>query len=213
MSVKLITKKASSEARQRAHKLLSDVRNHKLIAGKYVFYPKPIGSQTRRCIVQDEKGKYDLDYQIILTRKSKTGDSNPTQIKNDFWRAFTDCANKNEKVENSTTVVTVRCSKSEGEFNADLQKFSFDFVIISIDEKKRIKRNGPSQYTWTELPTRNSEIYEKFKSLSIQKQRDLLENYLLPLTIVEKKKDENQRRATIELFYQETNNYILRKNK
>ena len=101
---------------------------------------------------KDENGKYDLDYQIILTKNSKQGDGNPTKIKADFFQAFTDCKKTNEKVENSTTVVTVRSSKTQGEFGAYHEKFFSDFVIISIDESKRIRRNAPNQYTWVELP-------------------------------------------------------------
>jgi len=67
--VKLITHKASSEARQRAHKLIGEVRKHQLISNHYKFFCKPIGSQKRRCIVQNKNGKYDLDFQIVLTKK------------------------------------------------------------------------------------------------------------------------------------------------
>ena len=102
--VKLVTKKASSEARQRADKIIRDV--HKKLGKEYKFFCRPIGSQTRRCIVQDKNGKYDLDYQIVLTQNSK-GDLNPTSIKKRFLWAFTSVRNKNEKVEDSTTVITV----------------------------------------------------------------------------------------------------------
>ena len=62
--VKLVTRKASSEARQRADKIIRDV--HKKLGKEYKFFCRPIGSQTRRCIVQDKNGKYDLDYQIVF---------------------------------------------------------------------------------------------------------------------------------------------------
>ena len=81
--VKLITRKASSEARQRADRIIRDV--HKLLGKEYRFFCRPIGSQTRRCIVQDKNGKYDLDYQIVLTENSK-GDLDPTSIKKRFLR-------------------------------------------------------------------------------------------------------------------------------
>ena len=71
LMVKLVTKKASSEARQRADKIIRDV--HKKLGKEYKFFCRPIGSQTRRCIVQDKNGKYDLDYQIVLTQNSKGG--------------------------------------------------------------------------------------------------------------------------------------------
>ena len=210
--VALVTHRESKEARQRAHKLIEDVRKHKKIDGHYKFFCKIIGSRKRRCIVKDDNGKYDLDFQIVLTKNSKDGDSDTTQIKKDFLSAFTDCRNKGERVEDSTTVVTVRCSKSQECFEASLEKFSFDFVIISIDEEKRIRRNGPSQYTWVELPSKNSYIYDRFNKLSLPQKDELLKEYMLPKIKIEKAKPEDQRMASIEIFYQEVNNYYQRNN-
>lgn len=207
---KLIPYSEYKEARARAQKLIHDVRKHPSIHKHYKFVLRPIGSQNRRCVIKDNHGKYDLDYQIVLTKNSKDGDSNPTAIKKAFLRAFTECKNENEKVEDSTTVVTVRCSKNQGKFNASKEKFSFDFVIISIDEEKRIRRNGKSEYTWNELPSRNSYIYERYKRMSGTQQRELLEKYLIPRIIEEKQKDESLRCPTIDLFYQEVNSYYKR---
>lgn len=207
---KLVPYSEYKEARARAQKLIHDVRKHPSIHKHYKFILRPIGSQSRRCIIKDNHGKYDLDYQIILTKNSKDGDSNPTAIKKAFLRAFTECRNENEKVEDSTTVVTVRCSKNQDKFDASKEKFSFDFVIISIDEEKRIRRNGKSEYTWNELPSRNTYIYDRYKRLSSVQQRDLFENYLIPRIIDEKQRDEGLRCPTIDLFYQEVNNYYQR---
>ena len=208
--VKLIPYSEYKEARARAKKLIHDVRRHPSIYKHYKFVIRPIGSQSRRCVIKDNHGKYDLDYQIILTKNSKDGDSDPTAIKKAFLCAFTECSNHNEKVEDSSTVVTVRCSKSQDKFSASKEKFSFDFVIISIDEEKRIRRNGKNEYTWNELPSRNSYIYERYKTLSGVQQRDMLEKHLIPKIISEKQKDESIRCPTIDLFYQEVNNYYQR---
>ena len=207
---KLIPYSEYKEARARAQKLIHDVRRHSSIHEHYKFVIRPIGSQSRRCVIKDNHGKYDLDYQIILTKNSKDGDSDPTAIKKAFLRAFTDCGNNNERVEDSTTVVTIRCSKNQGKFDTSKEKFSFDFVIISIDEEKRIRRNGQSQYTWVELPSRNTYIYERYKKLNSAQQRELLENHLIPKIIKEKQKNESQRYPTIDLFYKEVNNYYQR---
>ncbi len=209
---KLIPYPEYKEARARAQKLIHDVRRHPSIYKHYKFVLRPIGSQSRRCVIKDNHGKYDLDYQIVLTKNSKDGDADPTAIKKAFLQAFTECRNNNEKVEDSTTVVTVRCSKSQDIFDVSKEKFSFDFVIISIDEEKRIRRNGPSRYTWNELPSRNTYIYERYKKLSSIQQRDLLEKFLIPKILEEKQKNENLRCPTIELFYQEVNNYYQRNN-
>ena len=209
LMVKLVTRKASSEARQRADKIIRDV--HKKLGKEYKFFCRPIGSQTRRCIVQDTNGKYDLDYQIVLTKNSK-GKMDPTSIKKKFIWAFTTVKHDNERVEDSTTVVTVRCSKEECKFNAKTEKFSFDFVIISPDEASRIRRNDNNQYTWVQLPTKHTEIYERYNALAAAHQRDLLEKYVLPKIIREKQKDESQRRATIDIFLEGVNNYCAQVN-
>jgi len=208
MGAKLVTHTESKEARQRATKLIQEVRKHSMIKGHYKFNHRLIGSGKRRCIVKDSNGKYDLDYQIILTMNSKQGDSKPTQIKADFLQAFSDCKNQNEKVENSTTVITVRTSKNQGTFDASKEKFSFDFVIISIDESKRIRRNAPNAYTWVQLPGKNSYIYEKFNGLSADDQRLLLEEYIIPRVIAEKDKHEANRISSVHIFYEEVNNHV-----
>ena len=81
--VKLITRKASSEARQRADRIIRDV--HKLLGKEYRFFCRPIGSQTRRCIVQDKNGKYDLDYQIVLTQNSKNNNIADKKFRDDRY--------------------------------------------------------------------------------------------------------------------------------
>lgn len=207
MEAKLVTHRESKEARQRAAKIISCVRKHKNIDVSYKFYHQLIGSGKRKCITKDSNGKYDLDFQIILTKNSKQGDENPTKIKRDFLDAFTSCSNANEKVENSTTVITVRVSKSEEKFDSELEKFSFDFVIISIDGLKRIKRNGPNDFTWTELPQKNEYIYKKFKSLSGINQRKLLEKFVIPKVIKEKEKHESLRKPSVDIFLEAVNNH------
>ena len=203
---KLLSYNSYREARERAIKLISDIRKHNKIKGLYKFYIKPIGSQKRRCVICDNKGKYDLDYQIVLTNNCK-GSLKPTDIKKAFLCAFTESAYKNEKVEDSTTVITVRCSKSYSGFNPSLEKFSFDFVIIDPTESLRIRRNGQSQYTWVELPSNNTYIYQRFNNLYPDDQRQLLEEFVIPRVIKEKQKDESNRIPTIDIFYEGVNNF------
>lgn len=136
----------------------------------------------------------------------------PTSIKKRFLWAFTTVKHDNERVEDSTTVVTVRCSKEEGRFNTKTEKFSFDFVIISPDETCRIRRNGNNQYTWVQLSTKHTDIYERYNALAMAHQRDLLEKYVLPKIVKEKQKDESQRRATIDIFLEGVNNYCAQVN-
>ena len=97
MTPKLLPYNSYREARTRANRLIRDVRKHKKIHKIYKFNIKLIGSQKRRCIICDNKGKYDLDYQIVLTNNCK-GSLKPTDIKKAFLCAFTESAYKNEKV-------------------------------------------------------------------------------------------------------------------
>lgn len=211
MIPKLLPYNSYHEARARANKLIRVVRKHNKIHKIYKFNIKQIGSQKRRCVIQDSNGKYDLDYQIVLTHNCK-GSLKPTDIKKAFLCAFTECTNKNEKVEDSTTVVTIRCSKNNNKFDADLEKFSFDFVIIDPTESLRIRRNGKDQYTWVELPSKNTYIYERFNRLDGNTQRQLLEECVIPLVIKEKNKEESIRKPTIDIFYEGVNNFYRNHN-
>jgi hypothetical protein len=207
-TIKIVSRKSSKEARQRAHALLASIHNHPSIKGKYVFYSKSIGSGKRRFITTDADGKYDLDFQIVLTKKSKAGDDDADSIKQDFFQAFTDKKKTNEKIENSTTVVTVLCSKEQGSYNKDMVKFSFDIVIINIAGDKRIKRNESNHYVWTQLTSKNSDIYERYGKLTKPQQRDLLENHLYPKVVKEKKKLQGvERIPTYVLFMNTVNEY------
>ena len=142
--VKLITRKASSEARQRADRIIRDV--HKLLGKEYRFFCRPIGSQTRRCIVQDKNGKYDLDYQIVLTENSK-GKMDPTSIKKRFLWAFTTVKHDNERVEDSTTVVTVK--------ELNIKRSTFYYLLKN--NLISIPTTDTGRYAW------NNEVVEQLK--------------------------------------------------
>lgn len=83
---KRITKKQCTIARQRANALIHDVQT--LLKDKYIFSPRMVGSGGWGTMIEDEKGEYDLDYQLLLTINSPLYDRNnkkfltPTQIKN-----------------------------------------------------------------------------------------------------------------------------------
>lgn len=83
---KRITKKQCTIARQRANALIHDVQT--LLKDKYIFSLRIVGSGVWGTMIEDEKGEYDLDYQLLLTINSPLYDRNnkkfltPTQIKN-----------------------------------------------------------------------------------------------------------------------------------
>lgn len=206
-----VTRKQSSKARQYVHELLDEL--HHSMKDKYRFTCKLVGSAAWNTILKDEDGMWDLDYQILLTSKSKeykdNGLSNPTNIKLDFFNYFNDLYkdNSNVDVQNSTTAITI-INKAN--------KYSVDLVIIKLypDNHEIIRRNnkdgsGVNEFTWNELPKFN-EAYEKFNNLSPKAKKDLIENHILPRKEKEKAKPENDstKISSSQAFVVEVNNYV-----
>jgi len=127
-----------------------------------------------------------------------------------------DTSTKNEKIENSTTAITL--------INKDEHHFHIDFVIIKLfpENNQIIRRNNkietPSknEFTWNELPQLN-QAYIKFNNLSHIEKRDLIENYIIPVKCKEKRKDDNDETkiSSAQVFVREVNNYggIKKKNR
>ncbi len=218
MRFKRVSKKECRVARQRALKLLNIVQRE--LSQKYSFTFRLVGSGKWGTMVKDEKGHYDLDYQILLTKNSKEYKNNKlkyaTEIKQDFIGAFNKHISKNEKIENSTTAITL--------INKDEHHFHIDFVIIKLfpENNQIIRRNNkietPSknEFTWNELPQLN-QAYIKFNNLSHIEKRDLIENYIIPVKCKEKRKDDNDETkiSSAQVFVREVNNYggIKKKNR
>lgn len=217
MGFKRVSKKECRVARQRALKLLNIVQRE--LSKKYSFTFRLVGSGKWGTMVKDEKGHYDLDYQILLTKNSKEYKNNKlkyaTEIKQDFIGAFNKHISKNEIIENSTTAITLT--------NTNGHHFHIDFVVIKLFPNNNLiirrnnKKETPSknEFTWNELPQLN-EAYIKFKKLSPNEKQDLIENYIIPAKCREKSKDESDKTkiSSAQVFVREVNNYggIKRKN-
>ena len=214
---KRVTKKQCAIARQRAHALLHDVQ--KALNKKYKFAVRLVGSGAWGTMIEDGKGEYDFDYQMLLSKNSllykKNGDfPNPTEIKNDFISGFEKCLKGKEKIENSTTAITLT--------NEDGKPYHIDFVIIkTLPENNFIirrnnKKESPqrNEFTWDELPQWN-EAYSYFKSLSPNEKRHLIEKIIIPKKQKEKSKPENDasKISSSELFIREVNNYRCQQEK
>ena len=212
--VKKITRKKSKPLRQFAHSLIRNL--HKDMKEKYRFDARLVGSAKYNTIMTDKDGFWDIDYQILLTKKSKVYKNNfltnPSIIKNDFFNYFNNKFknNKTYRIENSTTAITLINTK---------EKYSIDFVIIRIypDNNEIIRRNNKSnssvnEFTWNKLPQHN-EAYKLFNELSYNEKRDVIENYILPRKYIEKQKDSNDvtKKSSCEIFIEEVMNYANRK--
>ena len=210
--VERFTRKQTRSVRNRAKSIIKALR--KGLKDKYIFDDRLVGSARWNIITKNKGDYWDLDYQFLLTKRSKKYKENklskPTEIKNDFFNCLNDKYNndRNIKVENSTTAITF-INKSE--------KYSIDFVIIKLlpENKEIIRRNIKketitlNEYTWNELPKYN-EAYNKFKKLTPKEKQDLIENYVLPRKIKEKSKGENDetKKSSSEVLVEEINNYV-----
>lgn len=207
---KRITKKQCSIARQRAAKLIHDIQ--KELKNTYTFCPRIVGSGAWGTMIEDENGEYDLDYQFLLTENSKEFKNNqfshPTLIKSNFISAFDKCKNSDEKIQDSTTAITL--------INTDGKPYHIDFVIIKLYPQNHhiIRRNNKeetptiNEYTWNELPEWN-EAYDYFKSLPPEEKQYLIEEIIIPHKQIEKAKDEGDstKISSAELFVRDVNNY------
>ena len=216
MSVRRISKKDSSIARKRAIKIINDAQ--KLLKEKYIFAWRMVGSGAWGTMIEDQNGEYDLDYQLLLTRKSKAYKDNklsdPTAIKNDFISAFNRVLKGKEKIENSTTAITL--------INEDGKPYHIDFVIIRLfpENNEIIRRNNrketPSynEFTWNQLPGWN-EAYDLFRQLPIEEKRYLVDKVIIPKKALEKAKSETDpsKLSSSALFVREVNNYICQSRK
>lgn len=214
--VKRVSKKKCSIARQRAVKIIHDVR--KLLKEKYVFAWRMVGSGAWGTMIEDQNGEYDLDYQLLLTRKSKAYKDNklsdPTAIKNEFISAFNRVLKGKEKIENSTTAITL--------INEDGKPYHIDFVIIRLfpENNEIIRRNNrketPSynEFTWNQLPDWN-EAYDRFRQLPIEEKRYLVDKVIIPKKALEKAKSETNpsKLSSSALFVREVNNYVCQSRK
>ena len=210
---KRLTRRKQKSIRNVAHNIINYW--HKELKGSYVFTQRIVGSGALGTMLIDDNGDYDIDYQILLTRKSKLNLSNATKIKNDFYeklQSYKDKNHKDVKVENSTTAITYKCL-SNG------QNFHIDFVIIKTfpQNNQIIRRNirketiTKNEFTWNTLPKYN-EVYKIFRGWSNDKKAKFIE-HLLPMKIKEKEKNENDptKISSSQLFIREVNNYDNKK--
>lgn len=195
-----VTRKQSKVSRFRATKLISEVQKY-LWNKKIKFTYKLVGSGAWWTIIKDKDGMYDLDYQIILTANSNYL-NNPTELKKLFYASFYKLKSESEKLEDSTTAITLINEK---------EKYSFDFVILKTfpDNKEIIRRNNDgteNKYTWNELKEL-SNLYKYFKYLLPKEKQIIIEKMVIPEKIKEKMKDKNLRKPSYEILLSKINEY------
>lgn len=202
-ALRRISRKEQKIVRERSHKLLCNVQS-KLRKDGYRFNWIIVGSGSLGTMIEDSDGTYDLDYQILLSKRSKCIKDKylPKRIKDDFFDAFSKSKNKDEKMENSTTAITLKNDCSNG------KRFSVDFVIINEATNEIIRRNGENQYTWNMLPSRFKGAYRYFKQLNHNEKKIIIE------TVVERKCEEKRKpngKSSSEIMIEEINNYAYKK--
>ncbi len=151
MSCKYVSKNNSKIATTRANKIIKDMR--KVLDKGYKFEVKAVGSNVTRTTVKTQNEYFDVDYQLILTNNS-VNINKPTIVREDFLKAIKEGENKGERIEQSTSCITVVAYENG---------YEIDFPIIrKIDNKKQIaRRNNKS-----ETPHKNEYSWEKCKDFT-----------------------------------------------
>ncbi len=208
--IKVVSKRERKIANARSLKIVRDVQ--KYLSQNYKINPRLVGSAKYNAVICDKNGVYDMDYQLILTNNCKCDKFDANKIRKDFLNAFNAIKNTNEKVENSTSVITVRVSNDKGKFSAENEMFSFDFAII-IENKEGsfiTRRDVNNHYVWNELPSKNSYIYDKYYALSYANQKVIIDR-VIERKIIEKGKPKDKRIPSSVLFMEEVNKFGGRK--
>ncbi len=190
----------------RALKIVRDAQ--KYLSSTYKIDPRLVGSAKYNAVICDGNGVYDMDYQLVLTNNCKCEEFDANKIRKDFFNAFNAIKNENEKVDNSTSVITVRVSNNKGKFSADKEVFSFDFAII-IENKNGsfiTRRDADNHYVWNELPSRNSYIYDKYFLLNYYDQKIIIDR-IIERKMTEKMKPKDKRIPSSVIFMEEVNKF------
>ncbi len=218
--IKRVYKKEIANALSQARNIIKQLRNH--FNDEYRFADRLVGSVQWNIVLKDKNGYYDIDFQLLLTKKSKriknynslaNKKTEATMIKEDFFNFINNKYSDRTKyaVENSTTSITFRNLK---------EKYSIDFVLIKLypENNQIIRRsnngNDPTvnNYVWNQLPN-NNEAYKLFLNLSSKEKEDLIENYILPRKMKEKQKNINDPtlKSSSSIFKEEVYKYVSRK--
>jgi len=171
-NIRRLTKKETAPARKFANNIILELNKIIKQKNKNLRYNvRRVGSAGTNTIVCDKDGKFDLDYQLVLSPKVNVKD--PTNIKNIFDLAMREIVDNTVKVENSTSVITVRT-----------REFSIDFAIVSFIDNilQIIRRNAQDdnqhQYTWDKLKAKNAKVYEIFKRLDYGLRKDICDEVI-----------------------------------
>lgn len=210
-----VNRRQRIHATQRAYSILDKVQ--KKLRPTYIVDRKLVGSAKYNTIVRDENGKYDLDFQLILTHNSKDNLNDTENMHKVFYETFYSCIkeifdnNKNEMaiVENSTSVITIRIFNNKDKDNKEL--FSFDFAILrkvesNAIEQYEILRKGEKAHIWEKLPIKNKKFYEKFYSLDKKIQNKIISN-VVKIKIEEMKKPVKCRKKSMYIFIDAINSF------
>ncbi|MDE6284278.1 MAG: hypothetical protein K2M17_00855 [Bacilli bacterium] len=204
--IKYVTRNERRIAIARATKIVRAIQE--FLAPDYKINPRLVGSARYNAVICDDSGVYDMDYQLVLTHNCKCEKFDADTIRKDFFNAFNSVKNKNEKVENSTSVITVRVSNGNSKFNSDDEIFSFDFaIVIENGEGSFItRRNDDNHYVWNKLPSKNSYIYETYFSLDYSDQKKIIDR-VISRKIKEKTKPKDNRITSSVIFMEEVNKF------
>lgn len=208
--MKRVTRKMSADARRFLAGLIDYLRLQ--FKDKYTFTGRTVGSISYSTALLVDN-KFDLDYQILLTKNSKYYKDNHNIDSNvlhyDFKSAidsYFEKKNINGVVQESTSALTLIFKD---------RNYSIDIVLMRYvpDNEEIVRRKTNNNYGWDILPTKNDDAYKKFHMLSAIAKQDLIENRILPKKFIEKQKGDGDpsKKSSTQIFIEEVNNYVIRK--
>jgi len=180
--------------------IIEHLKNNKNIS--YSFSINFVGSASKQMVVFDEKGHFDLDFQIKLDyQNGKLLKAN--KIREIFKQTFVDIGYP--QTENSTTALTVRFKK---------QPFSFDFVIIGennageyiIRRNINPNNNDTNHYHWDMLTTKFNDCYDYYDKLGEQTQ-DFLKQLVIEAKMQNYKLGYDKRKSGSVIFIEKIYEY------
>lgn len=204
--IKFVSRNERKIANARATKIVRAIQEY--LAPEYKINPRLVGSAKYNAVICDDDDIYDMDYQLVLTHNCQCEKYDADVIRKDFFNAFNAIKNKNERVENSTSVITVRVSNNNGKFDVNYEIFSFDFAIIIENNEGAFitRRDADNHYVWNKLPSKNSYIYETYYSLNYSAQKIIIDR-VVSRKIKEKAKPNDKRIPSSVIFMEEVNKF------
>ena len=194
--LKRATKKQTQIAMLKSEKILRTIRGELKKKG-YHFYTDVVGSRRFNTILVEDCEPYDIDVRLCITTNTK--EKSAQVIFDTFYEEFYKLRNDNISVVKGTQ--SIKCQF----YNLKKLIFTIEYVIVREDNIIRLDKNTKKRH-WVQLKKKYETIYESFENLTSAEKENLIENYVIPLKIINKNNGEPK--DSISVFIEGYNNFV-----